>query len=513
MNPFWKFLPFINNYITRCQLVMQHGRTVSNIAIFYPLFNYNDSILKKEDLVGGYLDDTDIKLEKNQSGATLKDWERFDSNDKWILFLISLTDMLTNNGYYYTHINEESILKSYVKDYNLMIGAGCFKVLVLLNIEKISLELALKLEKLANEGMQIIFLKKLPNQQNGFLNYEENDKNIEELINKILKFINVHFIDDIIKLPRFLNNNLKIFPGLQFEREIKFIQYIHRKCLYTDYFFLRNSSNQSKKIVAIFPIQGKIPFIMNPWTGEVKQAPQYEDKGSKIKMDLYFEPYDSKIIEFKKSHKKIHVVKSPIEIKRESKDLVSYLETTRIFKINLSDGTKEIFEITNPKLPFIFFDVWELRTELRDSNGNRKKVTLNLKKLKDWKEIPELTYCSSSGLYISKFYLTDNYLKKDIRLILSLGQLNDVAIVKLNGIELKPLLNYPYEIEISNQVKKGENNIEIEVIPTLRNRLVGYSKVRGKNWKNHRGKNLAPTGLVGPVLIRILKRVIIVSSK
>ena len=74
--------------------------------------------------------------------------------------------------------------------------------------------------------------------------------------------------------------------------------------------------------------------------------------------------------------------------------------------------------------------------------------------------------------------------------------------MKINDVECPPLMIYPFKLDITPYVKVGENAIEIEVTPTIRNRLIGYGKKGGKNWKNHkRKKEFMPSGIIGPIKI------------
>jgi hypothetical protein len=68
---------------------------------------------------------------------------------------------------------------------------------------------------------------------------------------------------------------------------------------------------------------------------------------------------------------------------------------------------------------------------------------------------------------------------------------------------------YPFEVDITNLVKTGENKINIIITPTLRNQLVGYAKYGGKDFKNHKRRPLMPSGLLEPVYIIPKKRIIL----
>lgn len=504
MNPFWEFFPIINKYITRCQYVLQHGKTVSNIAIYYPIFNYCDSVLKEEELVGGYLDENDAPLPKGALLSRVK--KKLDINDKWNLQLLKLTDNLSSNGFFYTHINEESVLNSKIVNNKLTIGCGEFEVLILSNIEKISLVMARKLKEISISGIPIIFIDILPDKQPGFLNFEQNEKEINNIIKDLIENKKASLIDRNQDIPQFLMQKLNIDPGIRYTEVQPSIHYIHKKTENSDYYFLRHSLNQPKKINVKFPISDKIPFILNPWNGKITQVAQYNRVGKSIDMDLNFEAYGSIFLEFKKAEEILHVIKSELKTERINGNLVCYSDKPGIFSIILSDGEERIVKIPDKQLISIPLQKWILKSKIRDHLGNISSIEMNLEELKDWREIPELKYCSSKGIYVSKFNLDEKIIQNDLKFVLSLGRVHDVAIVRINSSETDPLLIYPYEVDITPYIKSGENHIEIEITPTLRNRLNGYGKKGGEDWENHKDrKEFMPSGLIGPVAIRTIK--------
>ena len=57
-------------------------------------------------------------------------------------------------------------------------------------------------------------------------------------------------------------------------------------------------------------------------------------------------------------------------------------------------------------------------------------------------------------------------------------------------------------------MKEGKNQIDVEITPTLRNRLIGYGINGGADWINHKNKKeFMPSGLIGPVIINPFKKV------
>ncbi len=514
MNPFWDFFPIMNKYITRCQYVLQHGKPVSNIAIYYSAFNYCDSSLKTEELMAGYLDEFDAPLTETAPLSSKK--KKRDPDDKWTLQLLELTDNLSSNGFFYTHINEESVLNGRVASNRiasnriasnkLIVGCGEFDILIFPNIEKISLDIARKLKEINNSGIPIIFLGTLPDEQPGFLNFEKNDKEIKKIINDLIENKKAFLIERNQNISQFLIQKLKINPELIYNQEHPTIYYILKRSEEADYYFLRHSHNKPKKVNIRFSASDKIPFILDPWSGRICQAAQYKKEENSIEMDLWFNAYGSIIIEFKKTEEKLHIIESQLRSERINGELVCYGDTPGKFSVKLSNGDEKVMEINEDYLISIPLNKWHLKTNIRDHLGNISSIEKNLEELKDWREIPELKYCSSKGIYTTKFTIEENSIQNNLKFILSLGRVHDVAVVSINNSLTDPLLVYPYEIDITPYIKSGENKIEIEITPTLRNRLNGYGEKGGKNWKNHKNrKEFMPSGLIGPVIIKTIE--------
>lgn len=59
------------------------------------------------------------------------------------------------------------------------------------------------------------------------------------------------------------------------------------------------------------------------------------------------------------------------------------------------------------------------------------------------------------------------------RVLLDLGEMNDIAAVKINGKDAGVLWNPPYIRDISEYLRSGKNTLEIEVSVNWANRLIG----------------------------------------
>jgi len=508
-NPFWEFFPIMNGYMTRCQYVLQRGKTECQIGIYFPILNYCDSSLKKEELHGGILDDQDCTTPTSKFIGKIKE-KGLDEYEIWTKHQLDLADKLMDNGYSYVHINEESIINAKIEENKLKIGICELRVLILHNTEAISVELTERIKEITEAGIPVLFLIKIPHKQPGFLNQEENNKKINTIFKNEIQD-KIHFLDNEVDPIKYINEILKISPQISFENEQPTVKYIHKKTKNSDIFLLRHSDKNPLDLKVRFNNIEKFPYMLNPWNGDIQQAAQYKIENNCIIMNLHFEGYGSFIIEFKDGEELPHLEDTPIKLERtKNGSLHGLLHEIGTYDFKLKDGSKKSVSIVKNELakPIQLKD-WTFHTDFREYTGEITPIDLTMKENKDWRKIKQLKYSSSRGIYATSFILESEHIKQDTRLILSLGRVGDVAVVKVNGSEFDPIMVYPFEVDITEQVAKGQNKIEIHVIPTLKNRLVGYAKKGGKDWRNHKKKVLMPSGLLEPVIIYQKKEVVL----
>ncbi len=151
--------------------------------------------------------------------------------------------------------------------------------------------------------------------------------------------------------------------------------------------------------------------------------------------------------------------------------------------------------------------------------GGPEKVTFD--KLCDWSESKDngIKYYSGIATYRKTFDLPQvSGLRSQIsdkRVYLDLGKLHEMARVRLNGEDLGVVWCAPWRIDVSDAVKAGNNDLEIEVANLWPNRLIGdAAKPEAKQFtwtiQGHpynAKSELLPSGLLGPVrLITFSKR-------
>ncbi|MGN1214796.1 MAG: glycosyl hydrolase [Candidatus Cryptobacteroides sp.] len=135
-------------------------------------------------------------------------------------------------------------------------------------------------------------------------------------------------------------------------------------------------------------------------------------------------------------------------------------------------------------------------------------ASLDLESLMPWKDlnIPEEGRAFSGTATYSKTIEIES-LAEDARYILDLGAVEMAARVEVNGEEIGAVWTNPYSLDITPALKRGSNEIRVEVTSTWFNRLVfdaGQEEDLRKTWTiagPAADASLRPSGLLGPVKV------------
>ena len=139
--------------------------------------------------------------------------------------------------------------------------------------------------------------------------------------------------------------------------------------------------------------------------------------------------------------------------------------------------------------------------------GPAKSVVF--KSLTDWtlSGNDSIKYYSGTALYKTSVQIAQ--LPAGKKIILNLGQLTAMAKVKVNGKEVGGVWTAPWQVDISQVVKQGNNEVEIAVVNNWMNRLIGDQRLpadQRPTWSPvipySANSQLQPSGLFGPVSLQ-----------
>lgn len=133
---------------------------------------------------------------------------------------------------------------------------------------------------------------------------------------------------------------------------------------------------------------------------------------------------------------------------------------------------------------------------------------VQVNELKAWKDLdltPEGKAFSGTATYTTTFDAGN--MVKNSRFLLDLGRVEMIAVVSLNGKQIRTLWTPPYSVDLTGAVKPGTNTLTVEVTSTWFNRLVydaGQPEEQRKTWTINGPKKdaaLRESGLIGPVVL------------
>ena len=263
------------------------------------------------------------------------------------------------------------------------------------------------------------------------------------------------------------------------------IAWAHRRGDLGDIYFIANQREETRTFTASMRISGSKPECWNPVTGEIDTNPLYELKDNRTEVTLTLAPNES-----------VFVVFSTEGISKNSGD-DSQKQKLWKEKKNLA---KEVREIP--------LDMEEYQINFLNTGKEVTRETLF-----DWskEEDEQIRYYSGTAIYKTTFRWK-NKLKKDEQVYLNLGKICDIATVRLNGVDCGTIWTAPYRADITAALKKGMNELEIEVTNTWANALKGADEGKvpfDEIWTNAKyrraEKTLLPAGLLGPLSFSVIE--------
>ena len=375
-------------------------------------------------------------------------------------------------GYDYDVITAEALIeRASVKDGRIILPDGMsYRVLVLPDRDEIALPVLEKINELVQAGATIIGPK--PARGETLENFAGVDAGIKNLADELWGGVTGRgrIITNATAREVLLNDGVK--PDCEFISggDVP-LNYLHRTAAGTEIYFLANPTNVAVTATVALRVTGKVPELWNPVTGERRFAAAYEEKAGRTFLPLEFAPCGSWFVIFRESSAE-HPPKT----------------------VTNSEPLNPVAEISGP---------WTVHFDPKW--GGPESVQFD--QLASWTDRPEsgIKFYSGTATYEKNFRLPDS-VRGGKRLFLDLGDVRELAEVKLNGKSCGILWCPPWRVEVTAAVKPGENKLEIEAVNFWPNRIIGDASLPAAqrftrtNIRKLTAKTpLTTSGLLGPV--------------
>lgn len=248
-------------------------------------------------------------------------------------------------------------------------------------------------------------------------------------------------------------------PDIEFRDAAKgaSLLFTHRSSPESEIYFISNQKDRSENVNCVFRVAGRQPELWDAVTGECRSLPQWSAEEGRSVVPITFAPKQSWFVVFR----------SPGEPKSSG-------------HLNFPE-LKPVSILTGPWI--VAFDPkW----------GGPEHV--EFPQLTDWITHPEegIKYYSGTATYQKTFDIPAVPTASKNRLILDLGDVRDMASVRVNGKDLGTLWTPPWQLDITGAAKAGVNTLEISVVNPWNNRLVGDASLPPEKRRTSQPSNRKP---------------------
>lgn len=433
-----------------------------------------------------------------------------------------LIKILVANGYDFDCVNDDLLLNhAQIKDGKIVINGFDYSVLVLPRTMTLAPETLDKIAAFVKSGGTVMALSKLPEFSTGMKNREANDAKLAELRDELFSgkggakevgkgktwfFPDFNGLEYLTKwspgsiewqptaplspaqaeLVKALHDRLTPDFEIAGKPQSDGLTFRHTTIGQIDCWFLCNLQPNASKTEVTLNTKGKIPQTWNAMTGAIKplETFRFADDG-RIIIPVDLQPWES------------------------------------VFVLLTPDGTAPAPKIVKAKA-----ESSEQSIELTGAwnvsfNGlGNFSTNLTMTKLADWSKISAVENFSGIATYSTEFQVSGS--KSQVSL--DLGEVHEVASVRVNGQEAGKVWMQPYRVDISKQVKPGKNRLEITVANLLWNYAASLEQPtpvpaelqehygagendKYKAWDNFQKQksrqSRTPSGLIGPVRLLI----------
>jgi hypothetical protein len=472
----WSFTEGINSTLLHVYIQQPYDDKAPGVnAWFGNEFNRLNTWYYHLDLFVTYLKRANFML---QQGLNVADVAYFIGED--VPKMTGVREPELPKGYSFDYINAETIEHSLsVKDGRLVLPHGTsYRILVLPKLETMRPEVLLKIEQLVSNGA--VILGPPPNRSPGMRNYPDADRQIQDLVTKMWGDLSVKqrsygkgLIFTDMGMEEVLSC-LKVKPDCHFAGNDP-VLYVHRNLGGNEIYFLSNQADSMIHVEPQFRVKGMQPELWDAATGKIRLLPAFQQKGEITSVPLQLDAYESAFIVFHRNGK-------------PGKSAIGDNYPTR----------KDITTVASS---------WEVTFESDEiKRGHSQPVVFE--KLQDWSESQDdaIRYYSGTANYKTTFPMND--IPKGETIFLDLGKVQVMAKVTVNGQYAGGVWTAPYRLDVTPYLKEGDNLLEVEVVNTWVNRLIGDQGLPEKDrptWSHNNpwkaNSPLQSSGLIGPVSV------------
>lgn len=426
-NPLWNDFGALNNYVTRCQSLLQNSTADNDVLLYYPIYDRfsqpDKELLEHFDGIKKQFSNTPFERAANT---------------------------LLNNGYAFDYISDKQIADIQVENGKLKTsGNSRYQTIVIPHSRYIPLSTFQKIVDLAKNGATILVAEGLPDSISGFKGYRENEviyTKMKTLLNENKSYTN--------KITQWKSGTGLILSADSLSNLLKRASIRKENMVNRSLSFIRKKENGNT-----------LYFIVNTSDRLVEGGLTLRCPSASASV---FDPMDGKI----------GSVKS--KATGDSTEVYVQLKPQQGMFIELHDVVEEEppFVFYTPDGPSVPLDKkWNISFT---AGGPKLPAAIETQTLSSWTKFgSDYESFSGTALYSYHFSKPTGQAK---HWMIDLGNVKESATVSINGKVIGTVLGAPYQLYIDAGQLQENNLIEVKVSNTMANRIA-YMDQHKLFWK------------------------------
>ncbi len=436
-NPWFQVMPEIARYMQRVSYLMRQGRPANDIAIYLPT------------------DDAWAQFRPHSASVS----ERMDA-----LLGSTLIPQVLNAGFNFDFIDDKAIEASGVP----------YRMLILPGVERMPLATFQKLNAYVKQGGLLIATRRQPSLAPGLMEAKTETPRIREISHELFDTPrnNTRFIPDEQTLGSTIGQMLT--PDFATSANAApSIGFIHRKLASGELYFVVNTSNQPIDTDAAVRVSGLAAESWDPFTGTAS-AVSTRPNGGITRVPLHLAPYESRIFAFSRGASSEASERQP-------------------------DRAPASVDISSS---------WTVKFV----GLNR---TIQMPRLRSWTDDEETRFYSGEAVYEKAVDIPEEFVKAGKKIAIDFGPgepvtssarheqgmrallespVRESALVCVNGKQAGAVWHPPYEVDVTQLLHSGSNQLTIRVANLAINEIAGRALPDYRLLNLRYGKRFVPQG-------------------
>jgi hypothetical protein len=344
-------------------------------------------------------------------------------------------------------------------------GPG-FRALVIDGEDAMPADAAQRILAFARRGLPVVVIGERPQRGTSLRDTAGEDREVRTAFDALLRERSVRQVASTADVRGALRA-LGVEPRLRFAAPSP-IHSAQREGDGTSVFYLWNPGPSPASVDASFEAHGR-PAILDAWSGDVRPVRTHQRRESRTELPLQLGAGETMLVRF---------------------------------------GGPRGGDATAARtvaLPTMSMERWRLEVDGSTPQG-AEIHELELDRLRDWREIPEIRDSAGNGRYRTTVRLGGDG-RRAAGVLLDLGTVHGSVQVRVDGVRIsdRVVAGAPFDIP-GRLVRDGRAKLEIEVATPLRNRLLALARAGHPGYARFRSREAAgsgsqPAGLVGPVTV------------